>query len=782
MKKKITVSVRNLVEYSCRAGDLSFDGFSQINPREAIFAHQKVQRSRPEEYTGEVSVTGEFETENHILEVNGRMDGIFRYPDSIIIDEIKTTTRNLEYYDKSVNPVHRAQLKVYCYICLLQEELDEISGQLTYYNLDTGKLKEIRETYNREELESFFYGLASHYLKRIENLETWWNTRNNSIKELEFPFSSYRPGQREMAVEVYGAILQEREILIQAATGIGKTMSTLFPSIKAMAEGLSSKIFYLTARTTGKHSAESAIGEMRGKGLRIKSLTITAKDKICFKPESACSPDECEYARGYFDRVDEAEERFFHEDCLNRAAIEEIAARYMVCPFELSLGLSLMADVVICDYNYVFDPRVYLRRFFLEEENDFTLLIDEAHNLVDRSREMFSAEIFKQSFLDTRKVLKEDLPDIYKKIGSINSILLKYRKKFHEDEKDEKIIIERDAPAELIPSFRHFLKAAEDWFALNIATSFKDSLLELYFSVRTFLRILEEYDETYRTIYETAGKDLRLKLFCIDPSARLSGTFRKNRAAVFFSATMSPSHYFKRLFGCGENTRSVEMPSPFPPENLCLVVYGGVSTLYKNREATKTSAAGLINPVIDSKKGNYLLFFPSYAYMKMVTDLFESEKNDFEIIAQNPGMSREERDIFLSRFSTGNENTLVGFAVMGGIFGEGIDLTGDRLSGAVIYGVGLPGISPERDIIRDYFTETDQAGFEYAYLYPGINRVLQAAGRVIRSEKDRGVVVLVDDRYKSYRYKSLFPVNWKPVAVNSKSELDRVLKKFWDGT
>lgn len=778
MKKKITVSVRNLVEYSYRAGDLSFDTFSQINPREAIFAHQKVQKSRPVEYTGEVSVTMEFETENHILEVNGRMDGIFRYPDSIIIEEIKTTTRSLEYYDKSVNPVHWAQLKLYCYIYLLQENLDDISGQLAYYQLNTGKLKEIRENYNRVELETFFTELSAHYLKRIESLEKWRSTRDSSIKNLEFPFENYRPGQREMAVEVYSSIVQEREILIQAATGIGKTMSTLFPSIKAMAEGLSSKIFYLTARTTGKDSAESAINEMMEKGLRIKSLTITAKDKICFKLDSACSPDECEYARGYFDRVDEAEEQFFYEDCFSRAVIERAASTFMVCPFEFSLGLSLMADVIICDYNYVFDPRVYLRRFFLEEENDFILLIDEAHNLVDRSREMFSAEIFKQTFLDTRKVLKEDLPNIYKKLSSINSGLLKCRKKC--DEEGKQIIVEKDAPADLHPSLRRFLKAAEDWFTLNIPSSFKDALLELYFSVRTFLRILEEYDETYRTIYEMVGKDLRLKLFCIDPSERLSRTFSKNRSAVFFSATMSPPHYFKRLFGCSESTRNIEISSPFPPENLCMIIYGGVSTLYKNREATKGSAAELINPVTDSKKGNYFLFFPSYAYMKMVTELLESEKTDFEIVVQSPGMTREERDNFLSRFSTGNDNTLVGFAVMGGVFGEGIDLTGDRLSGAVIYGVGLPGISPERDIIRDYFTDTDQAGFEYAYLYPGINRVLQAAGRVIRSENDRGVVVLVDDRYKSYRYKSLFPINWKPVTVNAKEQLDRVLEKFWD--
>jgi DNA excision repair protein ERCC-2 len=780
LKKKISVSVRNLIEYSFRGGDLSFDTFAQINPVDAIYAHQKIQKSRPAEYTGEVSVKREFETETHILEVTGRMDGIFRYPDRIIIEEIKTTTRALEYYEDFTNPVHWAQLKIYCYICLMQEGLNDISGQLTYYQLDSGKQKEILNIFSRKELEDFFIELISRYLKRIIDLEQWWDIRNKSIKVLEFPFEDYRPGQREMAVEVYRTIHQKREILIQAATGIGKTMSTLFPAIKAVAEGLSSKIFYLTARTTGKDSAGAAINEMRTKGLKIKSLVITAKDKICFKPDNACSPDECEYSKGYFDRIDEAEEDFFKEDSFSGDVIARIAREHMVCPFEFSLGLSLMADVIICDYNYVFDPRVYLRRFFMEEENDFILLVDEAHNLVDRSREMFSAELLKQIFLDTRKeVNKEELPAIYKKIGGINTALNKLKKNC--DENGKNIIVEPDAPASLAPSIRGFLKECEEWFALNEDSPSKDAVLDLYFEARTFARILEEYDETYRTIYEITGKDFRVKLFCIDPSKRLNSTFSKNRATVFFSATMSPPHYFKRLFGCNDGTKNIDIPSPFPHENLCLVIYSGISTLFKNRESTKANAAALINPVVDTKKGNYILFFPSYAYMQMIISLLDTEKKGFEIIVQNQNMTGEERDIFLSRFTVCNENTLVGFAVMGGIFGEGIDLTGDRLSGAIIYGVGLPGISPERDIIRDYFNETDQAGYEYAYLYPGINRVLQAAGRVIRSETDRGVVILVDDRYRGTRYKTLFPSNWRPVTIDTQERLEKVLLKFWVG-
>ncbi|MFC1494116.1 ATP-dependent DNA helicase [Thermodesulfobacteriota bacterium] len=778
MKKKITVSVGNLVDYSSRSGDLSFDSFSQSNPREAILAHQKIQKSRPGEYTGEVPISYQFEIENYLLEVNGRMDGIYRYPDRIVIEEIKTTTKDIDAVIKNPNPGHWAQLKIYCYICTLLEGKDEIEGQLVYFQLESEEIEEIKAHFTKKELELFFDEFISRYIKRIETIDKWLTLRDRSIKELEFPFKEYRPGQRGMAVEVYAAIKNEKEVLIQAATGIGKTMSTIFPAVKAMGEDLSSKTFFLTARTTGKEAAETAIGEMRKKGLRIKSLTLTAKDKICFKKESACSPEECEFARGYFDRVDEAVESFFREDSFSRTEIENKARHFKVCPFEFSLELSLMADVIICDYNYAFDPRVYLKRFFLEDNRDYILLIDEAHNLVERSREMFSAEISKQDFLDTRRLLKKKLPGLFKKIGKVNSRMLKYRKNC--DEKGS-FIAEEVSPEDITPILRSFLRSSENWLVRNIASEFRESLMELYFKVRAFVRILEEYDDNYRTIYERDGKDLRLKLFCIDPSTCLKSALKKIRSAVFFSATMSPQHYFKSLFGCGEDSRTIDIPSPFPPENLCLVIFEGISTLYKHREKTKGSAASLVDPIVKSKKGNYLIFFPSYAYMNMILGAYDSDKSGYETIIQNPGMSEDERDDFLNSFSRDNKGTLVGFAVMGGVFGEGIDLEGERLSGAVIYGVGLPGISPERDIIRDFFNRKDNTGFEYAYLYPGINRVLQAAGRVIRSEKDRGAVILIDDRYKSYRYKSLLPAGWQPVTMNKSRDVNKVLTDFWEG-
>lgn len=775
-KKNISVSVGNLIDFTLRAGDLSFDSFSRSNPRDAIFAHQKIQKSRPDEYEGEVPVSYRFESEKYTLEINGRMDGIYRLCDRIIIEEIKTTNKNLDIVKNNPDPAHLAQLKIYCFICASSEGLDKIEGRLTYYQFESEETETLSDIYNREDLEIFITGLVSGYLKKVETIDQWVLCRNGSIKNLEFPFGEYRTGQRTMAVEVYRSIKNSNDILVQAATGIGKTMSALFPSVKAMGEDLTSKLFFLTARTTGKEAAENAIGEMRKKGLRIKSLTITAKDKICFEKESACSPEECPYARGYFDRVDNAVESLMEEDFFSRHRIEEAARHFRLCPFEFSLELSLLSDVIICDYNYVFDPRICLRRFFADEKRDYTLLIDEAHNLVERSRDMFSAELIKQEILDTRRSLKKRLPGLYKRLGRINSLMLKYKKACSER---GSFLTSEESPEELLPLLRPFLKSAEDWLAKNIATAFRDQLMELYFRVRTFVKIWEEYDENYNTIYEENGNDLRLKLFCIDPSSRMRNTLEKIRSAAFFSATMSPPVYFKRLFGCSEDAGIMEVTSPFPPENLCLVIFDSISTLYKNRDKTRKSAAALIDPVINSNRGNYLLFFPSYAYMNMIIDSCDPGNSGFRTVIQSPGMSEDERDDFLGNFEKDNEDTLVGFAVMGGVFGEGIDLEGNRLSGAVIYGVGLPGISPERDIIRDFFNKKEQSGFEYAYLYPGINRVLQAAGRVIRSDKDRGVVILVDERYRSFRYKSLFPSGWRPVFIRNPDQVAKTLENFW---
>lgn len=798
MTKHLKIPVRALVEYMLRSGDLVMEFFTTNRLVDGTRAHQELQSARPAEYTSEIPISLQIERRNYLLEIGGRIDGVYHYPDGVIIEEIKTTTADLDKIRRDSFPTdtssdaliesnqrHWGQLKIYCYIYSIQQNLETIAGRLTYYQLDSGETLELDRRFTKTELEKFFNDLLERFLALTEALDQWQIQRNKSAEELKFPFAAYRPGQHKMALNIYRTIEASAQIIVQAPTGIGKTMAALFPCIKALGRGLMTKFFYLTARTTGKFIAEKALQEMRDRGLKLKSLTLTAKEKICFNPDSACNGEECEYARGYFDRIDDAVKETCKLDAFSRAVIEKMARQYRVCPFEFSLELALIADCIICDYNYVFDPAVYLKRFFDEEAPDakFVFLVDEAHNLVDRAREMFSAEIYKQPFMELRRTIKSSLPGLYKSLGKIDTWLKKSWQKSREEGRPSAA---QEQPADLYPLLMKFLKTAEKWLAQNIKTPFREALLDLYFQVSRFLKTAEQFDETYVAYREPLGKDFKLKLFCIDPSVQLEEAFKRCEAAVLFSATMTPADYFRAILGCRDTAKSILLPSPFPVENLCLLVCDRISTLYKQRERTREAVSRQIASLVKQKKGNYLLFFPSYRYMMMVYESFTAENAanpEMEIIMQSPGMTEEERDLFLQQFDDKREGnaTLLGFAVMGGVFGEGIDLVGDRLTGAVIVGVGLPAVSLERELIREYFLNPERGGFgyEYAYLYPGINRVLQAAGRVIRSENDRGVILLIDERFSRQQYKSLFPGEWRPIRAVDEEQIGRILDRFW---
>jgi DNA excision repair protein ERCC-2 len=777
LKSELKIGVRELVEHVLRSGDLIFEFLGSSRPLEAIRAHQKIQNSRPDTYRSEVAVTRQVETDRFRLIISGRIDGVYTETQSTVIEEIKTTTRNPNYFAKNENPIHWGQVKTYAYILGKDRKLDEISTLLTYYRLDTAEVRQFKRTFSTSELEIFFNDLVARYLKWAAAIIDWPTQRDASIRDIKFPFANYRHGQRRMIAGAYRTIRDQSQLLVQAATGIGKTIAVLYPAVKALAEGLSHKIFYLTARTTGQLAAENALNELRAKGLRLKSLTLTAKDKICFCPGSACHPEECEYARGHYDRINDAIAAIFVLDALTREQLERTAKKFNVCPFEFSLDLSWYIDCIICDYNYVFDPRVYLRRFFQESNGDYIFLIDEAHNLVDRSREMFSAEITKQPILDLRRHLKNELPHIFKNLGRINAWLVKARKKCAESNYP---IAEQNLPQDLIPLLRSFLFISERWLAQNIKTSFREALLNMYFTVSGFIRVAEQYDQSYASCYEKIGKDLKLKLFCVDPSVHLEKVMLRCQAAIFFSATMTPMDYFRNILGCAPTAQYLILDSPFPHENLGIFISDQISTYYRHRDQTVSQVSRMISVLVEQKKGNYLLYFPSYAYMRKIYDSFTARNPRTETILQTPGMKESERESFLKRFAHNTPQTLVGFAVMGGIFGEGIDLVGDRLLGAVVVGVGLPGISLERELIKEYFSATLSAGFEYAYLYPGINRVLQAAGRVIRTENDRGVVLLIDQRYGRFQYKTLLREEWDPISVQDAPQLVDALQKFWN--
>jgi DNA excision repair protein ERCC-2 len=771
----IHISVRNLVERFMRSGDLESGVFVPDRATAAISLHQMIQQSRPQGYEPEVVITHTAQSGPWTIHISGRIDGIFRDGERLELEEIKTTTRKPQPGETEDNPQHWAQLKLYAYMVAMDYHLESIETCLTYAQLHTRATLEIRRSFGMKELEDFFSRLVARLVKHVENVQQFQALRDESISSLQFPFQNSRRGQQQMMEETYQTIRDRAQLLVQAPTGIGKTMAVILPALKTLAQGKYDRMFYLTARSTGKQVAEEAFDILRRQDLRLKTVTLTAKEKICFNPEAECSRDTCEFAKGYYDRIDEGLTRASEVDSWNRAVIEETARQYRLCPFELSLELSERADCIICDYNYVFDPQANLRRFFARPRETYLFLVDEAHNLVDRSREMFSADIRKSSFLAVRRQVKDSVPDVYRALGKVNTQLLRFMKT--NTDRGQAFAVEALAD-KLQASLLDLIKTCEKWLSLNRDASFRDALLELYFNVVRFMKVSELFDASYAVCCERFAKELKIKLFCIDPSGPLSKVLDKGRATIFFSATLTPADYFQKMFGCGEAAADLVLASPFPQENLSVLV-SGVSTFFRSRQKTKGSVAELVCSLVSQKVGNYLVFFPSYAYMTMVVEAFRARCPRIQTLIQTPGLTETEREKFLEKFHQHNASTLVGFAVMGGVFGEGIDLVGDRLTGAAVVGVGMPPPNLERELINAYFTEQYDAGYEFAYIFPGFNKVLQAAGRVIRSETDRGAILLVDSRFASPRYQDMYPPDWAPNPVREADDISQVLQRFW---
>ncbi len=774
------VSVRSLVEFVIQGGDLTSGGFQRRDRAQlGTRGHKRVQRSRPEGYESEVEITFRVENSDPPLEVHGRIDGLYTHTMPVAIEEIKTTTLSLNLVEKENNPLHWAQAQCYAYMYARQNHLNEINIHLTYYHLDSQEEKTFERQFVLSELETFFNELVTTYLNWFRKVYAWQSRRDQSIQQLNFPFKEYRPGQRDMAVAVYKAIRDNDRLYVQSPTGVGKTIATLFPAVKSLGQGLASKIFYLTAKTSGRFVAEKTLEDMRQTGLHIKSVTLTAKEKICFCPPVNCDPDVCIFARGYFDKVKIALEEIDQHQAFTRPVIEEIARKYEICPFEFSLDLALWVDCIICDYNYAFDPRVYLHRFFDFVTEPYIFLVDEAHNLPDRARSMYSAELDKKTVLSLQRTLKPHLPALAKKLKVINKILVEKRKACQAEDRDA--LVEYALPEELLKAIKEFSQKAEDWLVLNQPAEFRQELLEFYFSCSNYLRTAEYFDTFHVSYFERQGQSyLRAKLFCLDPAPMLASPLERSQSTIFFSATLLPLDYFMKLLtGDADHPKRI-FQSPFPVENVSLLIHNGIATRYAQRADSYDAIASAIEAICSAHVGNYLVFFPSYAYLGAVLETLKERLPERQLLVQDRGMTESAREDFLARFSEGNPETLIGLAVMGGIFGEGIDLVGERLIGAVVVGVGVPQVCLENDLIKEYFDSQNVSGFAYAYQYPGFNRVLQATGRVIRTESDRGVILLIDERFTHARYRHLFPAHWRGYqVVRNTSEIRDKLTRFW---
>ncbi|GAA0065882.1 ATP-dependent DNA helicase [Clostridium perfringens] len=773
----IKISIRNLVEFVLRRGSIDSRIKASVRALEGIKGHKKIQSSYSEKDRAEVTLKEDIDFEDFTLRVEGRADGILEENEKTIIDEIKTTTKNVMDIDYDFNELHWAQAKVYAYIYSKEKNLDSIIVQLTYYNVEDFGTKFLRKEYSFHELREFFYNLIEKYKEWILLEKKWIDFRNDSIESFNFPFKSYRKGQRELAIRVYKAITEGKKCFAEAPTGTGKTMSTLFPAVKALGAKKTHKIFYITAKTTTREIANNSLRIMREKGLNLRSVNITAKEKCCKMEEKKCIPEYCPYANGYFDRVNIAlKEALRHKEEYDLEYINKLSEEYNICPFEFSLELSNFCDVVICDYNYIFDPQASLKGILEVKSKDYTILIDEAHNLLDRGRSMYSSKIFKDDFLKLKREFKSKDKGIYNSLDKANKYLIEKRKVL--ENLETKSLVEKEEPSDLYGILRGFLEKVDIYQSkFNEDNS---NLLELYFNVYEFLNICGYYGEEFTTLYKLDGNNLELLINCLDPSRILKSIMNRFKSIIIFSATLLPMEYFKELYGAQEGDYSVNLTSPFDYKNKLTIVGKDVSTTYSNRKRTLPKIVNYIIECVKSKRGNYLVFFPSYEYMWMVHEEIKKREVDFSLVAQGDHMKEEEKEEFLSLFKEGGEKTHLGLAVLGGHFSEGIDLTLDKLIGVIIIGVGMPKICLERESIKEYYNSIGKNGFDYAYVYPGIIKVLQAAGRCIRTEKDKGIVLLLDDRYFTNKYKNLLPREWfLNILVESEEGIKNTCENFW---
>ena len=776
MEKYLTLSVHQLVDFLLRTGDIDNRVFNRSSMTEGSRLHSVYQAKQSSNYLAEFPLKMSFNVDEVNIVLEGRADGIIKRSETeYIIDEIKTTVEDLQIFHDDNLEWHLGQAKCYAYMFAKQTNLEYIGIKLTY--IRQGKEKEQlidSYTFNILELEQFVVKLLNEYLAFYNIIFNKIAKRNESIEALKFPFSKFRQGQRDLAKYTYAMAKKRGRLFAEAPTGIGKTISTVFPFVKALKDDDNSKIFYLTAKTSGREAAHQAVKLLKENGLSLGDIMITAKDKICFCKGQACNPEECPYAKGYYNKIQTVlRYAILNYDDFDLQTITQLAYENQICPFELELDLSLFMDVIICDYNYVFDPISYMKRYFDEDTSSFLVLVDEAHNLVDRSRDMYSASLSYKQFLEARKSV------CHSKLHKLKLAMSKMSKMFKEylvNPKDGNYILDEfyDYTYKTISSF---ITTMQD-INKNENKEMSKELLEFYLEVNRFSKILEFYNDHFICYYEINKDELVLHVSCLDASSFLHSSLRRLRGSVLFSATLSPIEYYVDMLGGKKEDAQLILPSPFPVDNLKIIIAPKVSIRYKNRDSSYQQVADYIKAFVSNKVGNYFIFLPSYEYLTNLMPYIDMD--DVDVYEQDRGMTDEEKEEFLTNFKPHPERTTLGFVIVGGAFGEGIDLVSDLLIGAIIVGIGMPKINFVSDQIMKYYDAKEQSGYNYAYLNPGMNKVMQALGRVIRSETDRGAVLLIDERYLTNDYRDLFKSEWRKYEVAfSPKEVSDILQEFF---
>ena len=825
----VKTSVRRLVEFLLRSGDIEKGSSVRANPEAMVLGaklHRKIQRAQKETYCSEVSLKKEWQEDGYTLVLEGRADGIDRVSQEgeesrplVIIDEIKCLFQDVNEM-RSPQPLHLAQAKCYAAMYGSQEGLDQVGVQISYCNMETEEVRKILEIYSMEVLQAWFDKLIASYRRWAAFYVESVRKRDRSLAVMHFPFS-YRKGQKKMMGLVHRGIEKGRPVMIQAPTGTGKTISALYPTLKALGAGMGERVFYLTAKTITRVAAQDTLTLLRRQGLKLHSVAITAKDRICILDEVDCNPESCPFARGHYDRINEALYAILSDgQAMTRDLFLEYAGRFSVCPYELSFEAAVWADVIICDYNYIFDPHANRKSLFAEGRPGRDIyLIDEAHNLLDRTREMYSAMLSRDHFLKAKRLMKKKSSVIYKRMETCDRII---RNMARETDGDWKRFEQVDAL--YFPLFR-LMGPLEDYLADHPELEEREDMVQFYFEISHFFMILDHINDGYQIYGEGDGRSFQLWLSCIDPSENVREYVNLARSAVFFSATLFPVQYYRRLLG-GEEIEAYRLPSPFPREHRIVAISDDVTSRYSRRgDRMYRRILRYLELTFEKMPGNYMIFFPSYQMMEAVAELAQESSLSLiaDFLVQEPSMKEEERENFLDRFrraqypaagteterlssaakegeyalqkvtKTGEQDEalqeteqkekarpVIGFCVLGSIFSEGIDLTGRALLGALIVGTGLPMLCTEREVIRDYFDRDGDQGYNYAYRFPGVNKVLQAAGRVIRTGEDLGVLVLLDDRFLEQDYRGLLPEDWDRIYQVNISNYGMLLEDFWN--
>ena len=774
--KNIRISAKDIVKFIYSGGDLTSEFQSNKRALEGIEAHSYLQNKYHSDDQKEVFVETNFLYEDYSFHITGRMDGLLKENNKLIIEEIKSTKTDLDLLEIDTRPEHLMQAKMYAYIYITNNNLKSINVRLTYITVEGYETKSFNKRYNLSQLHKFFIKTIESYTKWLEIFNQHQEEKLKSIVGLSFPFEEYREGQYKFMGAVYQTLIKKDILYSIAPTGIGKTVGSLYSALKTI-NNEREKIFYLTAKNAGKKIVVDTVNLLKKNGLICKTTVINSKEAMCLMDKVDCDPDICPYSKGFFDRLRGAvEDIFVHNDVYDRKLIKDYGTYHSICPHEFSLELSNYSDLVICDYNYAFDPRVHLIRYFEDDYFSPKLLIDEAHNMVDRSRSMYSCSISKESLINLRKAANKVKPSVRSRIKK----LLDYIDVFVKDNEIEKtqFFYQDEIDDTLLNYTEGITNKLERVLSENKKFAKRDKVLDGYFELLQFVRLSEFYNENYKYIVQIVEDNIIVTLSCLDASNYILDTIQ-NRVSgvVFFSATLFPVDYYVKLITKGVG-KTISIPSPFKQSHLGLFIDDSTSTRYRDRQRSISNIIDSIYALAETKIGNYIIFFPSYVYLNMVLDEFNTE--DYQMLIQTRNMSLYQRNIMLNEFNTLNDKSKVAFFVLGGSFSEGIDYIGEMLSGVLIVGVAMPQFNKYNELLRNHFDDEFNQGFDYAYTYPGMNKVIQAVGRVIRTNYDIGVAILFDDRYSHVKYKDLFPKNWNHALRITKGQyLQSYLEDFW---